>query len=223
LASAELSALVWTGHAGAARGLRGAVEQTADAIHLLAAGVWLGGLVPLMLFLTAARRADNEVWLLVAQRAVTRFSTLGVICIASLLATGITNSWFLVGELPALWGTDYGRCLLLKLGVFVLTVGIASVNRIRLVPRVASPASGFALDPAWQTIRKLQRNSTMEVGLGFLILGLVGILGTLPPAAHPHVHLGSTGMTRQGDIATDRVLPDKLPNLRWDVTPRAAS
>jgi copper resistance protein D len=197
LAAAELSALVWAGHAGAARGARGAVEAMADAVHLLAAGIWLGGLLPLALFLAAARRAGSERWLAVAGTAATRFSTLGVLSVASLLATGIANSWFLVGDLAGLLSTDYGRCLLLKLGLFAVTIGVASVNRIRLVPRLSSAPATLGSDRAWKTIRELQRNTAIEVSLGVLILGVVGVLGTLPPAAHPHVHLGSRGTVDQ--------------------------
>lgn len=201
LAAAELSALVWAGHAGAARGARGAVEQTADAVHLLAAGIWLGGLVPLALLLANARRAGDERWLVVAGNAATRFSTLGVLSVASLLATGIANSWFLVGDLAGLLSTGYGRCLLLKLGLFVVTVGVASVNRIRLVPRLSSARATLGSDPAWKTIRELQRNTAIELGLGVLILGVVGVLGTLPPAAHPHVHIGSRGTADQSAVS----------------------
>jgi copper resistance protein D len=191
LAAAGLAALVWAGHAGAARGTRGAVQQTADAVHLLAAGFWLGGLVPLALLLATARRAGDERWLVVAGHAATRFSTLGVLSVASLLATGIVNSWFLVGDFAGLLNTDYGQYLLLKLGLFVVTIGVASVNHICLVPRLSSARATLGSDPAWKTIHELQRNTAIEVGLGVLILGVVGLLGTLPPAAHPHVHASS--------------------------------
>ncbi|HBZ72806.1 MAG TPA: copper resistance protein [Deltaproteobacteria bacterium] len=188
LAAAELLTLVWAGHAGAARGGRGALEQAADAIHLLAAGIWLGGLVPLALLLATARRAGDEGWLFVARAATIRFSTLAVLSVASLLGTGIVNSWLLVGDLAGLFGTDYGRCLLVKLALFVATVGVASASRLRLVPRLASAPVAPGFEAAWKTIRELQRNIAVEVGLGLLILGVVGALGTLPPAAHRHVH-----------------------------------
>ena len=69
-AAASVAALVWAGHGGAATGTRGVVEAAADAVHLLAAGAWLGGLVPLALLLAAARRAGDELWLAVAQNGL---------------------------------------------------------------------------------------------------------------------------------------------------------
>jgi putative copper resistance protein D len=189
LAAGSVAALVWAGHGGAATGTRGMVEAAADAVHLLAAGAWLGGLVPLALLLAAARRAGDELWLAVAQNGAIRFSTLGLLSIASLLATGIVNSWFLVGDLGGLLSTEYGQCLLLKLGLFVVTVGVAGVNRIRLVPRFVS-APEVRFERAWKVMRQLQRNTLIEVSLGLLILCIVGALGTLPPSAHRHLHLG---------------------------------
>jgi len=190
LAAGSAAALVWAGHGGAATGARGAVEEAADAVHLLAAGAWLGGLVPLALLLGAARRAGDELWLAVAQNGATRFSTLGLLSIGSLLATGIVNSFFLVGDLGGLLSTEYGHCLLLKLCLFVATVGVAGVNRIRLIPRLFPASPEVRFEPAWRAIRQLQRNTLVEASLGLLILCVVGALGTLSPAAHRHLHLG---------------------------------
>ena len=55
-------------------------------------------------------------------------------------------------------------------------VAIATVNRFYLTPRLPQP-------PA---LRALQRNSLAEIGLGLCVLLFVGMLGTLPPAAHVH-------------------------------------
>ena len=46
----------WTGHAGAMPGGAGQIPLAADALHLLAAGVWLGSLPPLAMLLAAAWR-----------------------------------------------------------------------------------------------------------------------------------------------------------------------
>jgi len=55
-------------------------------------------------------------------------------------------------------------------------VAIASVNRFYLTPRLPEPAA----------LRALQRNGFTEIGLGLIVLMFVGMLGTLPPAAHVH-------------------------------------
>src|SRR5262249_39890774 len=59
---------------------------------------------------------------------------------------------------------------------FAAMVGIATANRFYLMPRL----------PGAPALRALQRNSLAETALGICVLLFVGMLGTLPPAAHRH-------------------------------------
>jgi copper resistance protein D len=43
---------------------------------------------------------------------------MGYVAVAVLIASGLINSWFLVGSFAALLGTLYGRLLLVKLSLF---------------------------------------------------------------------------------------------------------
>ena len=130
LASAFAAAAVHSGHAAATGGWLGTFHRAADGLHLIAASAWLGGLLPLALLLTAARR--EEISLALAREATLRFSTLGLISVGVLIATGSVNGWILTGSVPALIGTDYGRLLLAKVALFVAMVAIAAINRLRL-------------------------------------------------------------------------------------------
>jgi copper resistance protein D len=196
LASAFAAALVHSGHAAATAGWLGTFRRAADGLHLIAASAWLGGLLPLALLLAAARR--EEISLALARDATLRFSTLGLISVGALIATGIVNGWILAGSVPALIGTDYGRLLLAKIALFLAMVALAAINRLRLTPRLAlavsAPSCGEALahEPgangapaaARAVLRALARNSLMEATFGLAILVIVGALGTLPPASH---------------------------------------
>jgi putative copper resistance protein D len=51
IAIALLASLAWAGHAGAMLGAEHPIHLTADAAHLIAAGLWPGGLLPLILLL----------------------------------------------------------------------------------------------------------------------------------------------------------------------------
>lgn len=174
-AAAFLALPALIGHAGATPGIQGDIHLVSDAVHLLAAGAWLGGL-PALALLLARANADPALGD-VAARATARFSRLGMIAVGALLASGLVNSWNLVGSPDALVTTEYGRLLLFKLGLFVAMLAIAAVNKFRLTPRLA----------AAKTMRALARNSLAEIGLGVGVLAVVGALGTLPPAAHRHV------------------------------------
>ncbi|MGH6975300.1 MAG: copper homeostasis membrane protein CopD, partial [Stellaceae bacterium] len=176
LSVALLASLAWAGHGASDEGVDGKIHLAADLLHLIAAGAWLGGLAPLALLLTAARRGDTATTQ-AAAIATRRFSLMAVISVAVLLASGIANTWYLAGNVPALIGTLYGRLLLIKIGLFLIMLTIAAANRLRLTPRLAGAEPNAAL-------AQLRRNALIESGLGLGILAIVGVLGILPPGLH---------------------------------------
>jgi copper transport protein len=106
--------------------------MTSSVLHLLATGVWLGGLVALLLTL---RRSSGED----LAEVVPRFSRIAFASVTVLAVTGVYQSWRGLGSLSTLTGTSYGRLLLAKLaGVFVLLL-VAGYSR-RWTARIAAPA-----------------------------------------------------------------------------------
>jgi putative copper resistance protein D len=178
-ALALVASIAWTGHSGSGYGASGYVQLAADALHLLAASAWIGGLVPLALLLAAARNRSDP-WLSLAAAVTQRFSILGIVSVATLIASGATNAWFLVGSVEALTATEYGRVLMLKLGLFLLMVAIAAINRNVLTPRLAAASS----DGRRAALQKLIRHCGYEIILGFAVISVAAWLGTLHPASH---------------------------------------
>jgi putative copper export protein/mono/diheme cytochrome c family protein len=170
VAALYLATLAFAGHATAVTegGLR-ALHLGADVLHLLAAGAWLGALPALVYCL---RNAPSNHAL---ARVTSRFSVLGIACVAILLASGIVNALFLVGSFAALFGTPYGQLLVVKLAVFAAMLGIAAINRWRLTPQLAND------DRARGTLR---RNAMLEIGAGVVVIAIVGALGAMVPGAH---------------------------------------
>ncbi len=84
----------------------------------------------------------------------------------------------LVGSLSGLIRTGYGQLLSVKLGLFVLMLSIAAVNRFWLTPR----ATGELKAPeSRRSLGHIERNSLIEVSVGALIILIVAVLGTMPP------------------------------------------
>ena len=156
----------------------------ADALHLLAAGVWLGGLPLLGVLLAWARRADDVTADIVAAEASRLFSALGLVSVSLLVLSGIATAWSLVGDFPALVGTPYGRLLLVKVGLFLLLLAVAARNLLHEKPRLLRLAAEQPRGNAGEVIRRLQRNVLAEATVGGGILLLVGWLGITPPAKH---------------------------------------
>jgi putative copper resistance protein D len=169
-----LVSLAWVSHAAAARvqplGILG------DAIHLCAASAWIGGLLPLGIFLTRTRASLSlgEEALLVIQR----FSTLSLTSVGVLIISGISNSWLLVGSIYALLTTRYGWLLLAKLAAFGVLIGLGARNRFIIKTKLKA-ATGSGL-PA-----QLRRNVICETCLGLVVVGIVACLGVTPPARGP--------------------------------------
>jgi copper resistance protein D len=164
------------GHAGATPGLAGNVHAASDMLHLIAAAAWFGGLPAFAWSLRKARRVGKPVWSGFAVQVTRRFSLVGILGVAGILMSGVVNSWFLLSGPGDLVSTDYGRLVAFKIALLAAMVCIAAVNRFDLTPRL----------PQIAALRNLQRNSIAEIGLGLCILLIVGLLGTLPPAAHKH-------------------------------------
>jgi putative copper resistance protein D len=101
--------------------------------------------------------------------------------VATLVVSGLVNSWFLVGSLSSLLTTLYGQILLCKLALFAAMLALAAANRFWLVPRIMSESRAGAGEPAvWQG--RLRHHVLGEQFLGVAILLAVSILGAMRPA-----------------------------------------
>lgn len=178
LAAVFVGGLAWAGHAIGASGLEGTIHPAADVLHLIAAAAWIGTL-PFLVPLFAATEHGAMPMALV-RAATLRFSALGIVSVGTLFATGVVNSWYLVGSIAALTETFYGKLLLVKVALFFGMVTIAAINRLRFTPRLIG--NGTA------ALRQLRRNAVIEALGGAIVLGVVALLGTLPPASHAHHH-----------------------------------
>jgi len=171
-----IAAIAWTGHAASTPFRLGYLHLLADALHLCAAAAWIGGLMSLLMLIRIVRRYYASTGATLQLDAVRRFSSLGIVSVATLVVSGMINAWILVGSFRALFATDYGWILMLKLAAFIAMLALAAANRFWLTPRLAK-AGG-------EELRYLRRNIVAEIVLVLLVFALVGLLGTMHPAAH---------------------------------------
>lgn len=137
------------------------------ALHVLAAGAWLGGLVPLALTIAA--------WPDAAARVARRFSWLGLVAVAVLLGTAIVQSPALVGDVGGWFGTAYGIVAQWKTLGLLLLLALALLNRFILTPKLAAGERG---------VRPFVISVTVETLVGLVVVALGVWLATLPPGAH---------------------------------------
>ncbi len=169
-----LASLALTGHTQAEEGVRRLAHEAADALHLLAAGAWIGGLVVLAFVVSQARSP--------AQPSITptlaRFSKMGYAAVAVLVASGTVNGLFLIDRPMDLIATGYGRLLCVKMALFAAMAALAAANRFRISPALAHDQPDLGL---W--LARLRRNILAEQGFAALALAAAAVLGVLQPGS----------------------------------------
>jgi len=167
---ATIAVALQAGHSHAASMYRGpSLLLGCDILHLLGAGAWLGGLLPLWL---VVRYAPPNAGALAARR----FSPLGQWCIAALIVSAAFQGFVLVTSIAGLVGTAYGLMVLVKLALFGVLLGFAAVNRYRFAPALLRD------DPA--APRVLLRSIGAQTGVALAVVVAAVVLSELPPAMH---------------------------------------
>jgi putative copper export protein len=167
LAAIALSLQGLIGHAGATAGAIGDGLVLSEAFHLLAAGIWLGALLPLWLSLRALAPAQ-------AASVCERFTPIGLACVLVLAGTGLAQGFELIGSLPALFGTTYGHFAMLKITLFAVALALAALNRLWLTDRLAAGTAGAR--------RHLLVSVSFETCVGLAIVTAAAFLASSPPA-----------------------------------------
>lgn len=167
-AGAGLLSLAPTGHAMMREGWEGAAAIVSQAVHLLAAGYWVGSLPPVGLTLMATRgdlRTDGVA-------ALKRFSEIGHFAVGFAILSGLFNLYAISGNHPLALAAPYAALALAKSTVVAAMVLLALINRYRLVPHARS--DGYSLN-------RMQVLTHAILALGLGAIGLVSVFGMLSP------------------------------------------
>ena len=170
LAGVALGIQPLLGHAGAVGGNVGMMLIASEIMHLLAAGAWLGGLLPL--FMTISILPHNA-----AATACRSFTPMGLSATVILAGTAVLQVNELMGGMPGLFGTGYGHVALVKLGLFFVLLTLAALNRLGLTNRLAGPTPDAAR-------RHMRWSIAIETILGVAVVVTAGFLATHAPGTH---------------------------------------
>ncbi len=141
-----------------------------DGVHVLAAGIWVGGVVQLLLAFGVARDLDGDSRAWLTLTLVLGFAAPAMTAVGLLLASGVFLASSAVGAWPALLETAYGRTLLLKFGLALVPLALAAGSLLILKPRLER---AYETD-GWPAIPGLL--GTLRWGLGITGLVLVVVL-----------------------------------------------
>lgn len=166
---AVLGSLALSGHAAAEPGAIGWLTRGGLALHVLAAGAWIGSLPEVLALMRNLRSGRNRE----AAVALRRFSVAGHGTVALLIGSGVLDTLLIAGPSRDLPVSAYGAVLLGKAALAGGMAALATVNRYRLVPRLPRDPAGAGL--------ALRRNTRAVLWLGFGAIAASGLLGLLDP------------------------------------------
>jgi copper transport protein len=171
-------AIALSGHANSAD--QRALAVMTDWIHLIAGAIWVGGIAHLAsAWLPALWRRGVGVRMAVMGSVLRRFGRLALPAFLVVAASGSVNALIELGRLDALWETDYGRVLAMKIALVALIALASYGHALRLRPALlaANP------HPPTRLERRHWRLLGLEpwLGLGVIVAVAALVAFPLPP------------------------------------------
>ena len=122
------------------------VHALASVAHVAAAAVWCGGLVAFAVVLWRRHRDDAASS---ALEMTLRFSVAAMVSLAVAALAGVVMALFIESDLGSYVSTDWGRTLLVKLGLVAVAGAIGAYNHFVVLPLLErDPASDAVLGRA---------------------------------------------------------------------------
>lgn len=144
-----------------------------DAVHVLGTAGWLGTLAALVMSGLPVLRFEEASDHAQVARILRAFSPVALISAGVAGATGLTLAAVNLGRVPALWESEYGRVLLIKLSVLAFVVATGAYNWRRVLPSLGTAQSTLAL----------RRSATAEVLVAIAVVAVTAVLVATPNAA----------------------------------------
>jgi copper transport protein len=207
-----LFSIAATGHAAARTPVW--LGEVSTTLHLVAMTTWVGGLTVLTVaVLTGDRNAR------IASTALPVFSNVALASIGTLAATGTYQAWREVGRWRAFVDTEYGVLVLVKIGLFVLLIGLGALARfalrddLRAREYAAETDQATAADTEQDTdamhpyyLARLRRGVLVEIGLAVIVLAVSSVLVALPPGRTANAASDRAPVAATISLSADRKL-----------------
>lgn len=113
-----------------------ALVVMSDAVHMVAAGIWIAGVWLLAWTLWQRRRRGEP---LDARLVATRFSVIATWALVAVAVTGTALGWAILGSADRLFTTQFGRTLMIKVAVVAVIGALGLHNRRTLLPALERP------------------------------------------------------------------------------------
>jgi len=158
-----------------------AVFFPSDAIHVLAASVWVGGIVFLLATVPrGTRELDGPDRTALLLGVLSRFSPLALACVIAVAVTGVVQAYIDVRTVHALLHTTYGAMIIAKTLLLLALIGLGWVNRSRVIPALRRLAeTGLTTGTVGLLARRTMRTELLAM------LAVFGVTAALISYAPP--------------------------------------
>jgi len=158
-----------SGHAAASHNF--VISVTLDMLHVAAAGVWMGGLLMVLLAgVPSMRRLTDGNPDAAVSALVNSFHPMALFCAPIVVVAGLGTSWIRLGGFGAIASTQYGKTLLVKVGLFALVATIGTYNAMRARRQLGAPTG----------TQRIRRTATIELFFAALVLAATTFLVAAP-------------------------------------------
>ncbi|MCW2768128.1 MAG: hypothetical protein JWO11_4087 [Nocardioides sp.] len=161
------------------------LATVASAAHLVAAGIWAGGLAVLAWCLLPIMRRNPHARGPLLGSAWRAYSPRAAIAAVVLLATGLYEAGRQLPDLHSVTSTLYGGAVAGKTALLALALALAGINTLLVHPRLAEPVGRFlARPPGWApvSLRRFVIVVVAEVVVLCVAVAAAALLTSVPTA-----------------------------------------
>lgn len=144
-----------------------AVHSIVNLVHLGAAAVWGGGVFAMTTVAWMRRRRSERLGL---AAMVVRFSSMATMSLGAVILAGLLMTWLVLESPGDLFGTPWGRVLLVKVSLVTVAACLGAYNHFRLRPALEQRPD----DP--QLAKELRTSLTVESAVMVAIVILTAVL-----------------------------------------------
>lgn len=161
-----------SGHAASVPSLR-TLAIFADGLHIIGASGWLGSLLVLLAAgIPAAMRLEKNARGPAVADLVNAFSPTALVFAGITVVAGVFAAWLHLGAISALWQSQYGKTLLVKVAILGIVTATGAYNFLYVKPRLGRT----------EGVNNIRRSATIEVAVAAIVLLVTAILVAMPTA-----------------------------------------
>ena len=195
-----------------------------DWLHLATGGLWIGGLLQLILLCTLILPLTEKRAAFLGA-IIPRFSQVALASVAIIVATGVFQWWNRLRGITSAFDSDYGYTLLVKVGLLAPLLLLAAFNLLIVRPRFLSFGGAFMFQGvrtassrilAWE--RRFRWAVAAEVAVALVILGVTALLTETSTPTRESAASTSNGAVNNGTAPTPSALVQSLRAEDLDVS-----